>query len=45
MHTTDTSETVLAVTRRRLLAFVGWGSFATFWGSVILVPHHAGSDG
>src|SRR5438105_15270337 len=24
------------VTRRRLLAFVGWGSFATFWGSIVL---------
>src|SRR6266700_1447864 len=36
MHTTDTSETVLSVTRRRLLAFVGWGSFAAFWGSMVL---------
>ena len=24
------------VTRRRLLAFVGWGSFAAFWGSIVL---------
>jgi len=36
MRTTDTLETVLSVTRRRLLAFVGWGSFAAFWGSVVL---------
>ena len=36
MHTTDTSEAVLSITRRRLLAFVGWGSFAAFWGSIVL---------
>src|SRR5215472_6891211 len=36
MRTTDTSETVVSVTRRRLLAFVGWGSFAAFWGSIVL---------
>ena len=36
MHTTDTSEAVLSVTRRRLLAFVGWGSFAAFWGGIVL---------
>jgi cytochrome b6-f complex iron-sulfur subunit len=24
------------VTRRRLLAFIGWGSFAAFWGSIAL---------
>jgi len=36
MRTTDTSETVVSVTRRRLLVFVGWGSFAAFWGSIVL---------
>jgi cytochrome b6-f complex iron-sulfur subunit len=36
MRTTDTSETVVSVTRRRLLALVGWGSFAAFWGSIVL---------
>jgi cytochrome b6-f complex iron-sulfur subunit len=36
MHTTDTPEADLSVTRRRLLAFVGWGSFAAFWGSITL---------
>jgi cytochrome b6-f complex iron-sulfur subunit len=36
MLTTDTSQTDIAVTRRRLLAFVGWGSFAAFWGTIAL---------
>src|SRR2546421_3844167 len=36
MRTTDTSETVVSVTRRRLLAFVGWSSFAVFWSSIVL---------
>jgi cytochrome b6-f complex iron-sulfur subunit len=36
MHTTDTPAAGLSVTRRRLLAFVGWGSFAAFWGSMVL---------
>jgi cytochrome b6-f complex iron-sulfur subunit len=36
MHTTDTLEAGLSVTRRRLLAFIGWGSFAAFWGSIAL---------
>ena len=34
MHTTDTPEADLSVTRRRLLAFVGWGSCAALWGSI-----------
>ena len=36
MHTTDTPQLDISVTRRRLLAFVGWGSFAAFWGSILL---------
>jgi cytochrome b6-f complex iron-sulfur subunit len=36
MQTTDTPEAGLSVTRRRLLALVGWGSFAAFWGSMVL---------
>lgn len=36
MQTTDTLRTELSVTRRRLLAMVGWRSFAAFWGSVVL---------
>jgi cytochrome b6-f complex iron-sulfur subunit len=36
MHATDTPEAGLSVTRRRLLTFVGWGSFAAFWGSIVL---------
>ena len=45
MQTTDTPEAGLSVTRRRLLALVGWGSFAAFWGSMVLaalVPFDAG---
>ena len=34
MHATETPEAGLSVTRRRLLSFVGWGSFAAFWGSI-----------
>src|ERR1043166_3622428 len=36
MHATETPEAGLSVTRRRLLAFVGWGSFAAFWSSILL---------
>src|SRR5499433_1155846 len=36
MHTTDTPEAELSVTRRRFLSLVGWGSFAAFWGSIVL---------
>ena len=36
MHTQVAQQAETTVTRRRLLAFVGWGSFATFWGSIVL---------
>jgi len=36
MPTTETPAAGLSVTRRRLLTFVGWGSFAAFWGSIVL---------
>jgi hypothetical protein len=34
MHTMDTPQLDISMSRRRLLAFVGWGSFAAFWGSI-----------
>ena len=36
MHTQVAQQAETTVTRRRLLAFVGWGSFAAFWGSIVL---------
>jgi len=36
MVRTDTTPTETSVTRRRLLAFVSWGSFAAFWGTIVL---------
>ena len=36
MRMTDTTQMHISVTRRRLLAWVGWGSFATFWGTITL---------
>src|SRR5262245_60675535 len=36
MHTSDTLQLESTVTRRRFVAFVGWGSFAAFWGSIVL---------
>src|SRR5215472_15215993 len=36
MHTSDTLQRESTVTRRRFVAFVGWGSFAAFWGSIVL---------
>ena len=37
MHTLDTLQKESTVTRRRFVAFIGWGSFAAFWGSIVLV--------
>jgi cytochrome b6-f complex iron-sulfur subunit len=36
MTTSNLQEAEPSVTRRRFLAFVGWGSFAAFWGSIVL---------
>jgi cytochrome b6-f complex iron-sulfur subunit len=36
MHTLDVLQIESTVTRRRFVAFVGWGSFAAFWGSIVL---------
>jgi exosortase/archaeosortase len=36
MTTSHLQEAESSVTRRRFLAFVGWGSFAAFWGSIVL---------
>ena len=36
MQTQVAQQAETPVTRRRLLAFVGWGSFAAFWGSIAL---------
>ena len=36
MQTQVVQHAETSVTRRRLLAFVGWGSFAAFWGSIAL---------
>jgi cytochrome b6-f complex iron-sulfur subunit len=36
MQTQVAQQVDTSVTRRRLLAFVGWGSFAAFWGSIAL---------
>src|SRR5215475_8551579 len=36
MRTSDAPQPDVSVTRRRFLAFVGWGSFAAFWGSIVL---------
>jgi DDE superfamily endonuclease len=34
MHTQVAQQAETTVTRRRLLALVGWGSFVAFWGSI-----------
>jgi len=36
MHTPDARQTASTITRRRFVAFVGWGSFAAVWGSIVL---------
>ena len=36
MHTLEAQQAEIAVTRRRLFAWVGWGSFATFFGGITL---------
>ena len=36
MHTLDALQKESTVTRRRFVAFIGWGSFAAFWGSLVL---------
>ena len=36
MDTATLQQAERSVTRRRLVAFVGWGSFVTFWGSIVL---------
>ena len=36
MPTTDTLQTDISVSRRKLFASVGWESFAAFWGGIIL---------
>jgi cytochrome b6-f complex iron-sulfur subunit len=36
LHTLDVLQIESTVTRRRFVAFVGWGSFAAFWGSIVL---------
>src|SRR5215510_10413047 len=36
MRTSDAPQPDISVTRRRFVAFVGWGSFAAFWGSMVL---------
>jgi cytochrome b6-f complex iron-sulfur subunit len=36
MDTANLQQAQPAVTRRRFLAFVGWGCFAAFWGSIVL---------
>jgi hypothetical protein len=36
MHSHAVEQAEISVTRRRLLAGVGWGSFAAFWGSSAL---------
>lgn len=36
MYTQAAQQAETSVTRRRLLACVGWGSFAAFWGSITL---------
>jgi cytochrome b6-f complex iron-sulfur subunit len=36
MDTASLQQAQPSVTRRRFLAFVGWGSFAAFWGSIVL---------
>jgi cytochrome b6-f complex iron-sulfur subunit len=36
MDTASLQQAEPSVTRRQFLAFVGWGSFAVFWGSIVL---------
>jgi cytochrome b6-f complex iron-sulfur subunit len=36
MDTSTLQQAEPSVTRRRFVAFVGWGSFAAFWGSIVL---------
>src|SRR5213594_1048056 len=36
MDTASLQQAQPSVTRRRFLALVGWGSFAAFWGSIVL---------